>query len=55
MTISLVFAWCHFWVGAYWDHSTRRLFILPVPCFGIVLEFEKPITAELIEIPEARQ
>lgn len=27
------------WVGAYWDKKKRQLFILPIPCFGIMLQF----------------
>lgn len=34
-------AWYDLWVGAYWNQIDRRLYILPVPCFGIVLDFGK--------------
>lgn len=34
-----VFAWFDLWVGAYWDRRQRRLYILPLPCCGIVVEF----------------
>lgn len=37
--ISFLFAWYDLWVGAFWDKSKRRLYILPVPCFGIVIQF----------------
>jgi hypothetical protein len=37
--IKLMFAWYDFWVGAYWDRYARRLYIFPVPMFGIVIQF----------------
>ena len=39
MTIRLVFAWYDFWIGLFWDRQKRRLYVLPVPCIGFVLEF----------------
>jgi hypothetical protein len=40
--ISLVVAWYDLWVGAYWDRARRRLYVLPVPCFGVVLDWGQP-------------
>lgn len=40
-TARLIFAWYDVWVGAYWDRRNRRLYILPIPCVGIVIEFEE--------------
>jgi hypothetical protein len=34
-----VFAWYDLWIGAYWDRESRRLFLLPVPCFGFVFDW----------------
>ena len=34
-----VVAWYDFWIGAFWDSRKRRLYLLPIPCFGIVIEF----------------
>ena len=34
-----LFAWYDMWIGAYWDKNKRRLYILPLPCIGIYLEF----------------
>ena len=34
-------AWYDLWVGAFWDSEKRRLYILPIPCLGIVLEFPR--------------
>lgn len=40
MRVRPIFAWYDFWVGLFWDRQKRRLYILPVPCLGVVLEFE---------------
>ena len=39
MKIRPIFAWYDLWVGAFWDAKKRRLYILPLPCIGIVLQF----------------
>ena len=39
MKIKVLVAWYDFWIGAYWDRVKRALYILPVPCFGVVVEF----------------
>lgn len=39
MKIKPIFAWYDLWIGAYWDHPKKRLYIFPVPMLGIVLEF----------------
>jgi len=39
LKIKLVVAWYDFWVGAYWDRKHRRLYLLPVPCVGMCIEF----------------
>jgi hypothetical protein len=45
MKIRPVLAWYDLWVGAYWDARKRRLYLLPVPCLGLVLDFgESPCT-----------
>lgn len=44
MKFSLLFAWYDLWVGAYWDRKSKKLYILPIPMCGIVIEFkEKPL------------
>lgn len=40
MKLRLLFAWYDLWVGAYWDRKERKLYILPIPCVGVVLEFK---------------
>lgn len=39
--MKLIFAWYDFWIGWYWDRQRRRLYIFPVPMFGIMIEFRK--------------
>lgn len=41
MKIRPIFAWYDFWIGLFWDSKKRKLYIFPVPCFGIVVEFMK--------------
>jgi hypothetical protein len=41
MRITLVVAWYDLWVGAYWDRSSRSLYLLPVPCLGFKIQFGK--------------
>lgn len=31
--------WFDLWVGVYWDGKARRLYVLPIPCIGVVIEF----------------
>ena len=43
-----MFAWYDFWVGWFWDAPRRRLYIFPVPMFGVCLQFgEYPMSREL--------
>ena len=37
MTVKPIFAWYDLWVGAYWDRANRRLYVFPLPMFGIVV------------------
>jgi len=34
-----IFAWYDLWVGAFWDAGKRRLYILPLPCIGVRIDF----------------
>lgn len=40
MTIKPLFAWYDLWVGAFWDGRKRRLYVLPLPCIGVVIQFQ---------------
>lgn len=39
MRIRPLFAWYDIWVGVFIDVAKRRLYILPLPCIGIVIDF----------------
>lgn len=38
--IRLLFAWYDLWIGVYWDRNERKLYILPLPMLGVVLDLE---------------
>ena len=42
MKVRLIFAWYDLWVGVYYDRAQRRLYVLPLPCFGLVIDFGGP-------------
>ena len=54
MRVSLVFAWYYFWIGLFWDRHKRRLYILPLPCFGICLHFASA-SRQAETCPESRR
>lgn len=39
MKVAVIFAWYDFWIGAFYDRNKRRLYVLPVPCCGLVFDF----------------
>lgn len=38
-SVKPIFAWYDLWVGMFWDSRKRKLYILPLPCVGVVIEF----------------
>lgn len=38
MKIKLLFAWYDLWIGAYYDKAKFKLYILPLPMLGIVIQ-----------------
>ncbi len=47
-TISFLFEPRDLWIGAYINWAKRRLYILPLPTLGIVLQWPKPIVEETV-------
>ena len=41
MKISPIFAWYDLWVGVFWDRVKRKLYVMPFPTLGVVLDFSK--------------
>lgn len=39
MKVRPIIAWYDLWIGAFVDRRKRRLYIFPVPCVGIVVQF----------------
>ena len=39
MTIRFLFEPRDLWVGLYWDDRKRRLYVLPLPMLGVVIDF----------------
>jgi len=37
--VKMIFAWYDFWIGLFWDRTKKRLYIFPVPCFGVLIDF----------------
>lgn len=42
--VTFLFEPCDAWIGAFWSRAKKRLYLLPLPCLGIVLDWaeEKP-------------
>ncbi len=36
--VKFLFAWYDLWVGVFWDRKSRKLYILPLPCIGVVVQ-----------------
>jgi hypothetical protein len=34
-----MFAWYDFWVGLFWDANKFRLYVFPIPMFGLCVHF----------------
>lgn len=41
ISVRFIFAWYDLWIGAFWDKRKRKLYILPVPCCGLVISFKE--------------
>ena len=41
MKVKFIAKWYDFWVGWYWDSKIKHLYVLPIPCLGVVFDFRK--------------
>lgn len=39
MRVKPIFAWYDLWIGVFWDRKAHKLYVFPMPCVGLVLEF----------------
>ena len=39
MKLRFLFDPCDLWVGIFIDHAKRRVYVLPLPCLGIVIHW----------------
>ncbi len=39
MKVRPIFAWYDAWMGVYWDRKSRKLYVFPIPFFGVVVTF----------------
>ena len=39
MKIRPLFAWYDLWIGVFIDRRRRRVYVFPLPCVGICIEF----------------
>lgn len=39
MKIRPLLAWYDLWIGVYVDRVNRRVYVLPLPCIGVVIEW----------------
>ena len=39
MRVRPIFAWYDLWIGAFVDTAKRRLYIFPLPCVGLVIQW----------------
>lgn len=49
MKIRPIFAWYDLWIGAFWDGGKRRLYMLPLPCLGVVIQFKEDKKLDVAE------
>lgn len=41
MRIKPLFAWYDIWVGVFIDAQKGKVYILPLPCVGVVISFNR--------------
>ena len=41
MKIRPIFAWYDLWVGIFIDMKKKRVYVLPLPCLGLTIDWGK--------------
>lgn len=41
MRMGFVISPHYLWIGAHWDKRYNRLYLLPIPCVGVFVEFNR--------------
>jgi hypothetical protein len=41
MSVRPIFAWYDLWIGVYVDRARRRVYVLPLPCIGLCIEWRE--------------
>lgn len=39
MKVRPIFAWYDLWIGAFVDRPKHRLYLFPLPCIGLLIEW----------------
>ena len=42
MRVRPLFAWYDLWIGLFFDRHKRRLYVFPLPMFGLMIDFPTP-------------
>jgi hypothetical protein len=42
VTVRPIFAWYDLWIGVFIDRAKRRVYVFPLPCLGLVVEWGRP-------------
>lgn len=37
MKVKLIFAWYDFWIGIFYDRNKKKIYVFPIPMFGVVI------------------
>ena len=47
MKVRPIVAWYDMWIGAFWDKPKRRLYLFPIPCVGLMIQFQLSKTEQV--------